>query len=114
MHLKYKLNNFNRANLHLKPNNTLIMDNRKLIIGIATGISTLTLVGVLLMRDNKSKKRKSFNTFKNPKNIFKEKLKMQSPKTTKEFKNAVDEGEEFTSNAKKWVTHWAKKTGSSF
>lgn len=87
------------------------MDNGKLLIGIAAGISALALVGILVLRDNKSKKSKSCNTLKD---IFKEKKKIHSPKRTEEFKNAVDQGDEFTSNAEKWVTYWAKKTGTSF
>jgi len=88
------------------------MYNKKAIIGVAVGLAALAAVGILLTNKNKSKKDKLINQAEDLADNFKSKLHNLQRRAQKEFKSALETGEEFTNAAKDRANEWAKNNGS--
>ena len=88
------------------------MSNKKLIIGVATGVAFLTVAGILLYKKKKSKKDKFIDEAEHLAENFKSKLNNLQRRAQKEFKNASSAGEELTNVAKERVNDWLSKAGN--
>ncbi|MDR6968408.1 gas vesicle protein [Flavobacterium arsenatis] len=88
------------------------MSNKKLIIGVASGVALLTAVGILLYKKKKTKKERFIDEAEHLAENFKSKLNNLQRKAQKEFKNVSSSGEELTNVAKERVNDWLSKAGN--
>lgn len=88
--------------------------NKKLIIGIATGVAVAAAVGILIAKKKKSKKQGFLDKADDLSNNFRSKLNNLQKKAQKEFRQVVENGEEYANIAKDRANQLAKKTGTAF
>jgi len=88
--------------------------DKRLIIGIATGVAVAAAVGVLIATKKKSKKESLQDKADDLADNFRAKLHNLQKRAQKEFKQAVENGEEYANIAKDRANELAKKTSASF
>lgn len=88
------------------------MYSKKTIVGVAVGLAALAAVGILLSQKKKSRKQKMIDEAEDLADNFRSKLHSLQRKAQKEFKSAMETGEEFTNVAKDRATDWAKKVSN--
>lgn len=92
--------------------NTLIMSNKKVVLGVAAGVAALAVVGLLLVKKKKSKKAQLSEKAQDAKDNFKSKLNEWQRKAKKEFNSTLEEGENVANKAKDRANEWISKTTS--
>ncbi|RZJ67455.1 MAG: hypothetical protein EOO50_05565 [Flavobacterium sp.] len=88
------------------------MNNKKLVAGVAIGVAALAVAGVLLYK-NRSKKAKFQGAAEDYADKFRSKLSNLERKAKKEYKQIVEDGEEFANRAKDRASQWVNKTGAN-
>lgn len=88
------------------------MNNKKVVAGVAIGVAALAVAGVLLYK-NRSKKAKLKGQAEDYADKFKTKLSSLERKAKKEYKQIVEDGEEFANRAKDRASQWVNKAGAN-
>lgn len=88
------------------------MSNKKIIIGVAAGVAAITAIGILLYK-NRSKKAKYIDAAEDVADQFRNKLNSLQRKAKKEYKNIVEDGEDFANRAKDRANQWVNKAGAN-
>lgn len=91
--------------------NNKVMNNKKIVAGVAIGVAALTVAGILAYR--RSKKSNVQNAAGDYSDQFNRKLSSLQRKAKKEYKQIVEDGEEFANRAKERATQWVNKAGAN-
>lgn len=89
------------------------MKDKKVIAGIALGVAALAVAGILLYNKKKSKKAKLKAAAGDLADKFSGKLSNLQRKAQKEYKQIMDEGEDFANRAKDRASEWVNKASAS-
>lgn len=85
------------------------MSNKKVIVGVAAGVTLLTAAGILLYNRKKSKKDRFIDEAEHLAENFKSKLNSLQRKAQKELKNTANTGEDLANVAVERVNQWLGK-----
>lgn len=92
--------------------NNKVMNNKKIIAGVAIGVAALAVAGILAYR-NRSKKAKLKAAAGDYADQFHKKLNSLQRKAKKEYKQIIEDGEDFANRAKDRAAQWVSQSGAN-
>lgn len=79
------------------------MKDKRVVAGVVIGVAALAAVGLLLAYNKKKKKNRFLSAAEDASQRYKGKLTSLQRKARKEYRNLVQEGEDFADKARDWA-----------